>query len=41
MRLRVTQVAPGVHRLSNVYTNWYLLEAGGRLAVLEAGLPGG
>jgi glyoxylase-like metal-dependent hydrolase (beta-lactamase superfamily II) len=40
MTLRVTQAAPGVHRLSNVYTNWYLLEAGGRLTVLDAGLPG-
>src|SRR6266851_6581291 len=40
MTLRVTQAAPGVHRLDSVYTNWYLLEAGGRLTVLDAGLPG-
>jgi glyoxylase-like metal-dependent hydrolase (beta-lactamase superfamily II) len=40
MPLRLTQVAPGVHRLANVYTNWYLLEAGGRLTLLDAGLPG-
>jgi hypothetical protein len=40
MTLSVTHAAPGVHRLSNVYTNWYLLEAGGRLTVLDAGLPG-
>ena len=40
MPLRVTHVGPGVHRLSNVHTNWYLLEAGGRLTVLDAGLPG-
>jgi len=40
MSLRLTQVAPGVHRLDSVYTNWYLLEAGGRLTVLDAGLPG-
>ncbi len=40
MALRVTQVAPGVHRLDSVYTNWYLLETGGRLTVLDAGLPG-
>ena len=40
MTLRVTQPAPGVHRLSSVYTNWYLIEAGGRLTVLDAGLPG-
>jgi len=36
----VTHVSPGVHRLTNVYTNWYLLESGGRLTVLDAGLPG-
>jgi glyoxylase-like metal-dependent hydrolase (beta-lactamase superfamily II) len=40
MPLRVTQIVPGVHRLDSVYTNWYLLEAGGRLTVLDAGLPG-
>src|SRR5688572_14251635 len=40
MTLRLTRPAPGGHRLSSVYTNWYLLEAGGRLTVLDAGLPG-
>jgi glyoxylase-like metal-dependent hydrolase (beta-lactamase superfamily II) len=40
MPLRLIQVAPGVHRLATRYTNWYLLEAGGRLTVLDAGLPG-
>lgn len=40
MPLRVTQVAASVHRLATRYTNWYLLEAGGRLTVLDAGLPG-
>ena len=39
MTLQVTEVATGVHRLSNVYTNWYLIEDGGRLTVLDAGLP--
>ena len=39
MPLRMTQVGPGVHRLSNVWTNWYVLEDGGRLTVLDAGLP--
>lgn len=39
MGLRVTQIAPGVHRLASRYENWYLLEAGGRLTVLDAGLP--
>jgi glyoxylase-like metal-dependent hydrolase (beta-lactamase superfamily II) len=38
--LRLTQVCPGVHRLATRYWNWYLLEAGGRLTVLDAGLPG-
>ena len=37
--LRVTQIAPGVRRLASRYENWYLLEAGGRLTVLDAGLP--
>jgi glyoxylase-like metal-dependent hydrolase (beta-lactamase superfamily II) len=36
----VSRVAPSVHRLSSVYTNWYLIETGGRLTVLDAGLPG-
>ena len=40
MALRLTQVSPGVHRVATHYTNWYLLEAGGRLTVLDAGLPG-
>ncbi len=39
MSLRVTEVAPGVHRLTSIYTNWYLLQEGGRLTVLDAGLP--
>jgi glyoxylase-like metal-dependent hydrolase (beta-lactamase superfamily II) len=38
--LRLTHVAPGVHRLASGYENWYVLEAGGRLTVLDAGLPG-
>lgn len=40
MPLRLTQPAPGIHRLSSVCTNWYLLEEGGRLTVLDGGLPG-
>ena len=39
-RLRVTQPVPGVVRLSSVFTNWYLIEEGGRLTVLDGGLPG-
>src|SRR5213596_2803884 len=40
MALRLSHVSSGVHRLATRYTNWYLLEAGGRLTVLDAGLPG-
>jgi glyoxylase-like metal-dependent hydrolase (beta-lactamase superfamily II) len=40
MPLRLTHISPGVQRLATRYTNWYLLEAGGRLTVLDAGLPG-
>jgi glyoxylase-like metal-dependent hydrolase (beta-lactamase superfamily II) len=32
-------VAPGVHRIEDAYTNWYLVEAGGRLTVVDAGVP--
>jgi glyoxylase-like metal-dependent hydrolase (beta-lactamase superfamily II) len=39
MPLRLTEVSSGVHRLASVYTNWYLLADGGRLTVLDAGLP--
>jgi glyoxylase-like metal-dependent hydrolase (beta-lactamase superfamily II) len=38
--LRLTQVGPGVYRLATRYWNWYLLEEGGRITVLDAGLPG-
>jgi glyoxylase-like metal-dependent hydrolase (beta-lactamase superfamily II) len=40
MRLRLSPICSGVHRLHTRYTNWYLLEEGGRLTVLDAGLPG-
>ena len=40
MSLRHTEIAAGVHRLATRYANWYLLESGGRLTVLDAGLPG-
>jgi glyoxylase-like metal-dependent hydrolase (beta-lactamase superfamily II) len=40
MPLHLSQISPGVHRLHTRYTNWYLLEDGGRLTVLDAGLPG-
>ena len=41
MSLRMTEMAPGVHRLATRYENWYLLQDGGRVTVLDAGLPGG
>jgi glyoxylase-like metal-dependent hydrolase (beta-lactamase superfamily II) len=32
-------VAPGVHRIEDAYTNWFLLEEDGRLTVVDAGVP--
>lgn len=32
-------VAPGVHRVEDAYTNWYLVEENGRLTVVDAGVP--
>src|SRR3954451_17769146 len=32
-------VAPGIHRVEESYTNWYVLEDGGRLTIVDAGLP--
>jgi len=32
-------VAAGVHRVEDAYTNWYLIEDGDRLTVVDAGLP--
>ena len=34
------EVAPGVHRLGNALINVYVIEDGGRLALVDAGLPG-
>jgi len=31
--------APGVHRVEDSFTNWYLLDDGGRLTVVDAGVP--
>jgi glyoxylase-like metal-dependent hydrolase (beta-lactamase superfamily II) len=31
--------APGVHRVEDAYTNWYLLEEDGRLTIVDAGVP--
>jgi glyoxylase-like metal-dependent hydrolase (beta-lactamase superfamily II) len=35
-----TEVAPGIHRLGNQIVNFYVLEDGDGLTVLDAGLPG-
>ena len=35
-----TNVADGVHRVTDAYTNWYLIEDGGRLTAVDAGLGG-
>jgi glyoxylase-like metal-dependent hydrolase (beta-lactamase superfamily II) len=32
-------VADGVHRIADAYTNWYLVEDGDRLTVVDAGVP--
>jgi glyoxylase-like metal-dependent hydrolase (beta-lactamase superfamily II) len=32
-------VAEGVHRIEDAYTNWYLLEEDGRLTIVDAGVP--
>jgi glyoxylase-like metal-dependent hydrolase (beta-lactamase superfamily II) len=34
-----TDVAPGIHRIEDAYTNWYLLEEDGRLTIVDAGVP--
>jgi glyoxylase-like metal-dependent hydrolase (beta-lactamase superfamily II) len=32
-------VVDGVHRVEDAYTNWYLIEDGGRLTIVDAGVP--
>src|SRR5919112_624628 len=32
-------VANGVHRIEDAYTNWYLIEEDSRLTVVDAGVP--
>jgi len=34
-----TNVAPGVHRIEDAHTSWYLIEDEGRLTVVDAGVP--
>ena len=39
MRLEL-DVVPGVHRIEDSFTNWYLIEDGGKLTVVDTGVPG-
>jgi glyoxylase-like metal-dependent hydrolase (beta-lactamase superfamily II) len=32
-------VAPGVHRIADAFTNWYLFEEDSRLTIVDAGVP--
>lgn len=32
-------VAPGIHRIEDAHTNWYLVEDDGRLTVVDTGVP--
>jgi glyoxylase-like metal-dependent hydrolase (beta-lactamase superfamily II) len=32
-------VAPGIHRIEDSYTNWYLVEDDGALTIVDAGVP--
>jgi glyoxylase-like metal-dependent hydrolase (beta-lactamase superfamily II) len=34
-----TDVAPGVHRIEDAYTNWYLVEDSDGVTVVDAGVP--
>jgi glyoxylase-like metal-dependent hydrolase (beta-lactamase superfamily II) len=34
-----TDVAPGVHRIEDAYTNWYLVEDDGALTIVDTGTP--
>jgi glyoxylase-like metal-dependent hydrolase (beta-lactamase superfamily II) len=35
-----TEIAPGVHRLGTEWVNWYLVEAEGKVTVVDTALPG-
>jgi glyoxylase-like metal-dependent hydrolase (beta-lactamase superfamily II) len=34
-----TNVAPGVHRIEDSFTNWYLVEQDGRVTIIDCGVP--
>ena len=38
--MRPREVAPGIYGLGSGQVNWYLVEEGGRLSAIDAGLPG-
>jgi glyoxylase-like metal-dependent hydrolase (beta-lactamase superfamily II) len=35
-----TEAAPGIHRVSGSYVNWYLIEADDGVTIVDAGVPG-
>lgn len=37
--MKAQQIAPGVHRVADGLVNWYLIEDGGELALVDAGWP--
>ncbi len=39
MELSLDQPADGVHRVEDAYRNWYLVEGGAQLTVVDAGVP--
>src|SRR3954471_18747499 len=34
-----TNVAEGIHRVEDAYTNWYLVETDGRMTIVDTGVP--
>lgn len=38
-QMQLQQVSPGVHRVADGLVNWYLVEEGGELALVDAGWP--
>jgi len=39
MRMLYKNVVPGIHRIEQAYTNFYIVEDDGRLSVIDAGFP--
>jgi glyoxylase-like metal-dependent hydrolase (beta-lactamase superfamily II) len=38
--MRFRDEAPGVHRVTDAFTNWYLIEGEGGISVVDCGVPG-